>query len=81
MTSVCARKFPTCNLNNNGNGGKDNDKDLVKYVSVGSYYYFNKNMSAYVDYKINLLDNDDDFYTNQGISTDDVVGVGMVYQF
>ncbi|KAB8305203.1 porin OmpC [Rahnella contaminans] len=66
---------------NNGNGGKDNDKDLVKYVSVGSYYYFNKNMSAYVDYKINLLDNDDDFYTNQGISTDDVVGVGMVYQF
>ncbi|MBV6818121.1 porin OmpC [Rahnella sp. PD12R] len=66
---------------NNGYGGKDNDKDLVKYVSVGSYYYFNKNMSAYVDYKINLLDNDDDFYTNQGISTDDVVGVGMVYQF
>ncbi|AVF37557.1 porin OmpC [Rahnella sikkimica] len=66
---------------NNGNGGKDNDKDLVKYVSVGSYYYFNKNMSAYVDYKINLLDNDDEFYTNKGISTDDVVGVGMVYQF
>lgn len=66
---------------NNSNSGKDNDQDLVKYVSVGSYYYFNKNMSAYVDYKINLLDNDDDFYTNQGISTDDVVGVGMVYQF
>ncbi|MEA7585996.1 porin, partial [Salmonella enterica subsp. enterica serovar Anatum] len=28
---------------------------LVKYIDVGSYYYFNKNMSAYVDYKINLL--------------------------
>ncbi|MFK3661141.1 porin OmpC [Scandinavium sp. NPDC088450] len=58
-----------------------NDKDLVKYVSVGANYYFNKNFSTYVDYKINLLDNDDEFYTTAGISTDDVVGVGMVYQF
>ncbi|MFP2239783.1 porin OmpC [Pseudescherichia vulneris] len=58
-----------------------NDKDLVKYVSVGANYYFNKNFSSYVDYKINLLDGDDDFYSATGISTDDVVGVGMVYQF
>ncbi|MDX6020022.1 porin OmpC [Scandinavium sp. V105_16] len=58
-----------------------NDKDLVKYVSVGANYYFNKNFSTYVDYKINLLDGDDDFYSTVGISTDDVVGVGMVYQF
>ncbi|MFP2514706.1 porin OmpC [Buttiauxella agrestis] len=58
-----------------------NDKDLVKYVSVGANYYFNKNFSTYVDYKINLLDGDDYFYTATGISTDDVVGVGMVYQF
>lgn len=58
-----------------------NDKDLVKYVSVGANYYFNKNFATYVDYKINLLDNDDDFYKAAGISTDDVVGIGMVYQF
>ncbi|WMY75984.1 porin OmpC [Buttiauxella selenatireducens] len=58
-----------------------NDKDLVKYVSVGANYYFNKNFSTYVDYKINLLDNDDDFYDAAGISTDDVVGIGMIYQF
>lgn len=58
-----------------------NDKDLVKYVSVGANYYLNKNFSTYVDYKINLLDGDDDFYNTAGISTDDVVGVGMVYQF
>ncbi|MCS3601368.1 outer membrane protein N [Buttiauxella sp. BIGb0471] len=58
-----------------------NDKDLVKYVSVGSYFYFNKNFSTYVDYKINLLDNDDSFYKANVISTDDVVGVGLVYQF
>ncbi|WP_283647826.1 porin OmpC [Hafnia paralvei] len=57
------------------------DKDLVKYVSVGTTYYFNKNMSTYVDYKINLLDNDDSFYKDNGISTDDVVAVGLVYQF
>ncbi|EBU3663443.1 porin OmpS1 [Salmonella enterica] len=57
------------------------DKDLVKYVDVGMTYYFNKNMSTYVDYKINLLDEDDDFYASNGIETDDIVGVGLVYQF
>ncbi|PBI78083.1 porin [Rahnella victoriana] len=66
---------------NTSRADNDNDKDLVKYVSVGANYYFNKNMSTYVDYKINLLDNDDEFYTNHGISTDDVVGVGLQYQF
>ncbi|TKU04597.1 porin OmpC, partial [Citrobacter sp. wls831] len=58
----------------------DGDKDLVKYADVGATYYFNKNMSTYVDYKINLLDEDDSFYANNGISTDDVVALGMVYQ-
>ncbi|MBD2802289.1 porin [Xenorhabdus sp. M] len=67
--------------------GKDlteNDKqrfsaDLVKYVSVGTYYMFNKNMTAYVDYKINLLDK------NYGKESDaharNVLGVGLTYQF
>ncbi|KNC09763.1 porin [Klebsiella sp. RIT-PI-d] len=57
------------------------DKDLVKYVDVGATYYFNKNMSTYVDYKINLLDEDDSFYADNGIATDDIVAVGLVYQF
>ncbi|KID05004.2 porin OmpC [Hafnia alvei] len=68
-------------LNSNVTVADDSDKDLVKYVSVGTTYYFNKNMSTYVDYKINLLDNDDSFYKENGISTDDVVAVGLVYQF
>lgn len=68
-------------LNSNVTVADDSDKDLVKYVSVGTTYYFNKNMSTYVDYKINLLDNDDSFYKDNGISTDDVVAVGLVYQF
>ncbi|MDR9890454.1 porin OmpC [Pseudenterobacter timonensis] len=62
-----------------GNG--QDDQDLVKYADVGATYYFNKNMSTYVDYKINLLDEDDSFYKNNGINTDDVVALGLVYQF
>ena len=61
--------------------GNDDSKDLVNYADVGATYYFNKNMSTYVDYKINLLDNDDNFYSRNNINTDDVVALGMVYQF
>ncbi|ECU9162097.1 TPA: porin OmpC [Salmonella enterica] len=53
------------------------DIDLVKYTDIGATYYFNKNMSAYVDYKINLLKNDNP----AGLSTDNIVGTGLVYQF
>jgi len=46
--------------------GKDingyGDQDLVEYVDLGATYYFNKNMSTFVDYKINLLD--DNNFTN-----------------
>ncbi|KAA0264884.1 porin OmpC [Hafnia alvei] len=64
----------------NGVTSKSGDNDLVKYVDVGATYYFNKNMSTYVDYKINLLD-DNDFTKANGIGTDDIVAVGLVYQF
>ncbi|WP_276318069.1 porin OmpC [Serratia marcescens] len=60
--------------------GVGSDQDLVKYVSVGTTYYFNKNMSTYVDYKINLLD-DNEFTKATGTATDDIVAVGLVYQF
>ncbi|EBN0073500.1 porin, partial [Salmonella enterica subsp. enterica serovar Virchow] len=43
------------------------DQDLVKYVDLGAYYYFNKNMSALIDYKINLLD-ENDFTRKSGIN-------------
>ncbi|MBN6605581.1 porin, partial [Escherichia coli] len=56
------------------------DRDLVKYVDVGATYYFNKNMSTFVDYKINLID-DSKFTKTAGIDTDDIVAVGLVYQF
>ncbi|MEW5561461.1 porin OmpC [Enterobacter asburiae] len=64
--------------------GKDiegyGDQDLLKYVDVGATYYFNKNMSTYVDYKINLVD-DNNFTRAAGIGTDDIVALGLVYQF
>ena len=56
------------------------DQDLLKYVDVGATYYFNKNMSTYVDYKINLVD-ENDFTRAAGIGTDDIVAPGLVYQF
>lgn len=62
------------------NSSYGDDQDLVKYVEVGTTYYFNKNMSTYVDYKINLLD-DNDFTKANGIATDDIVALGLVYQF
>ncbi|MEY0577576.1 porin [Providencia manganoxydans] len=68
------------NLGRTFNGKSYENQDLVKYISVGSYYYFNKNMSAVVDYKINLL-KDNDFTKATGISTDNVVGLGLIYQF
>ena len=61
--------------------GKGFNQDLVNYIDLGMTYSFNKNFSTYVDYKINMLDNDERFYEANGISTDDIVGVGMTYQF
>jgi outer membrane pore protein F len=68
------------NLPSNGTftGGS---ADLVKYLDLASYYSFNKNMTAYVDYKINLLKSDNAFVKSTGLATDNIVGVGMVYQF
>jgi outer membrane pore protein E len=61
--------------------GKDiegiGDEDLVKYIDLGATYYFNKNMSAFVDYKINQLDDNNKL----GLSSDDIVALGMTYQF
>ncbi|MDR3431242.1 MAG: porin [Rouxiella aceris] len=64
--------------------GKDTfhggSQDLVKYIEVGTSYYFNKNMYTYIDYKINLLKKDS-YARAAGANTDDVLGLGLVYQF
>lgn len=53
------------------------DADIYKFADVGATYYFNKNMSAFVDYKINLMDKDNKLAQN----SDDIVAIGMTYQF
>ena len=40
-------------------------------------YYFNKNMSTYVDYQINQNDSDNKL----GVNSDDTVALGIVYHF
>ena len=62
------------------NIGAFGNQDLVEYIDVGATYYFNKNMSTFVDYKINLID-ESDFTKKSGVATDNIVAVGMTYQF
>jgi len=52
-------------------------EDYINYIEVGATYYFNKNMSTYVDYIINQIDKDNKL----GVASDDTVAVGLVYQF
>ncbi|MTC61085.1 porin [Providencia rustigianii] len=62
------------------NLGEFGNKYLVKYLAVGAAYEFNNNMSAVIDYKINLL-NKNEFTREYNINTDNVLGLGLVYQF
>lgn len=67
-------------VNTAGNNVNYDKATLVNYIDVGATYYFNKNMSVKVDYMINQI-NDNDKAKHLGIATDDVVAVGIVYQF
>ncbi|WP_369407027.1 porin [Arsenophonus endosymbiont of Aleurodicus floccissimus] len=60
--------------------GEYGNNYLNKFVSLGSFYYFNKNFAALLDYKINLL-NKNKFTENYDISTDNILGIGLVYCF
>ena len=62
------------------NIGAFGSQDLVEYIDLGATYYFNKNMSAFVDYKINLID-ESEFTKRSEVATDNIVAVGMTYQF
>ena len=55
-------------------------RDLHKYIDLGVSYNFNKNFVTYADYKINLL-KDNDFTRAAGLKKDNLVALGMMYQF
>lgn len=56
------------------------NQNLVKYISIGSTYEFNKNISTSIHYKVNLL-HDNKFTKSTGISTDNIAAATLVYQF
>ncbi|MFM5303462.1 porin [Aeromonas caviae] len=58
------------------------DDTATEYVSVGAWYNFTDNFNAYVDYKINLLDEVGSTGKNSlNKSTDDIVAVALQYNF
>lgn len=58
--------------------GTEDSQYLAKYVNLGLQYDFNKNFSAFVDYKINRLSESD---VGNDVYTKDSVALGLVYQF
>ncbi|GAA5114173.1 porin OmpF [Orbus sasakiae] len=52
------------------------NRDLAKYVEVGMQYDFNKNLTAIVDYKINLLKE-----SKSPSDYKDTLALGLIYQF
>lgn len=68
------------NLGTAADGRTWGNQDLVRFVDFGTSWLFNKNMLAYVDYKLNLVD-DNAFTDSAGVTTDDVLALGIVYQF
>lgn len=58
------------------------DDTYTEYVSIGAWYYFTDNFNAYVDYKLNLLDEENGSSTSKlGQNTDDIVAVALQYNF
>ncbi|MGN5290810.1 porin [Aeromonas sp. 11P] len=58
------------------------DDTYTEYVSIGAWYNFTENFNAYVDYKLNLLDDGTVSGTSKlGQNTDDVVAVALQYNF
>lgn len=56
------------------------NQNLKKYISLGAFYYFNKNITATVDYKINLIKKTN-FSKKYGVNSNNIIGLGLVYKF
>lgn len=64
----------------NSSSGQTPEINLAKQINIATRYEFNKNISTYMNYKINLL-KENDFSKNNKISTDNIIGAGIVYRF
>ena len=65
------------NVEKNSN---QSDIELEKQINISTRYEFNKNISTYMNYKINLLKKND-LVTKNKVATDNIIGAGIVYQF
>lgn len=51
--------------------------NLNKYIDIGASFFFNKNMAAFIDYKLNLLEDNNKL----NLAKDDILALGFTYQF
>ncbi|WAI18487.1 MAG: porin [Buchnera aphidicola (Acyrthosiphon caraganae)] len=65
---------------NTKNSSGHQDLELAKEINISTRYEFNKNISTYMNYKINLLKSDN-FIKKNNIPTDNTIGAGIVYHF
>ncbi|QCI20495.1 porin [Buchnera aphidicola (Brachycaudus cardui)] len=63
------------------NTSNNNAFELAKQINISTRYEFNKNISTYMNYKINLLKSNNEYVKRNNISTDNILGAGIVYQF
>ncbi|WP_050516611.1 porin [Escherichia coli] len=56
------------------------EEKLSEYINIAVSYDFNKNMKTYIDYKINLL-NDNEFTRQSDIALDDIIAISLMYKF
>lgn len=52
-------------------------RDMIRFIDAGVDYLLNKNMMVYLDYKINLIHNDNSYNAD----SDDVMAAGIMYHF
>ncbi|AEI74759.1 porin OmpC [Candidatus Moranella endobia] len=55
-------------------------QDIKKHIDVGARYNFSKHMLTFIDYRINLLSNND-FISAAQISTKNIIALGLTYMF
>ncbi|QJC34174.1 porin [Enterobacteriaceae endosymbiont of Donacia cinerea] len=55
--------------------------NFLKYISINTIYKFSKNLSAYFDYRINLLNKKDRYIKSNDIFTKNLFGIGIIYNF
>ncbi|QCI22803.1 porin [Buchnera aphidicola] len=65
---------------NTKDSSNHSDLELARQINISTRYDFNKNISTYMNYKINLLKGDDSMKKTKN-PIDNTIGAGIVYHF